>query len=775
MNTGSIDSLRRAALDRAVADVDVDGLMAQLEEPLWMLRRAIVAALAAIGDPAVRPLAASLQRDRKSETRIAATVDALVASTGDVEAVIVDSADHEDAAIVADVAQVLGRRRRAISVPTLVRLAEHKDDNVAVAALEGLGKVGGRAAVDAIVNAVESNQFFRTFPAIDVLGRTGDPRAVAPLAKLLASPQYAHEAARGLGRSAHRSAVVPLLALLVSPSDATVRVAALAVADLWQRHKETYGTTRPLDDALAVAVVDASADTAVRRLGHCLSGADVLEQVAICDTLGLFKGGDASQGLARLLDADPAVAAAAARALSRLGRTDGELATALTTGSSAQRAVLLPLLGRGRGPEIAACLQDSDASVRALACDALARLGHTSSVPELFERLSDNNPRVVQAAVGAIQSLGTQQTMALALAAASSKSAQVRRAALRVLSYFGRQESLTAFETALNDEDARVQETALQGLAFVEGARAFGLILDAATSPMARTRAAAMRALGSSRSDVRVQAALLRGLSDDDAWVRYYACQGVGKLALATSAAAVAALLDDPAGQVRVAAVEALSHLRSDAAHAALCAAAVSAEVDVKRAALIGLGIAGRNESLELLMKATTSEDAATRLVALSALAELTAPPVLPMLARAVSDADESVRTAALGFIASRPGADATRLLIGFLADENVREKARGALTVPVQGRVEGLLQALEGADDELAPQLTSVLARLNRADATAALEQAATLKTTAARKAAATTLAALGKRSSIDILKALAASDPEPEVRRVASLLLAQ
>ena len=185
--------------------------------------------------------------------------------------------------------------------------------------------------------------------------------------------------------------------------------------------------------------------------------------------------------------------------------------------------------------------------------------------------------------------------------------------------------------------------------------------------------------------------------------------------------------------------------------------------------------MAGRIESLDLLMTATASEDAATRLVALSALAELPSPQALPTLARAVSDPDEAVRTAALGFIASRGGPDATRTLIGFLSDGHVAQKAASALTIPADGRVEGLLHALEGADDELAPQLTSALARLNRADASAALEQATTLKNAPARKAAATTLAAVGKRSSIELLRALAQNDPAPEVRRVASLLLAQ
>ena len=37
-------------------------------------------------------------------------------------------------------------------------------------------------------------------------------------------------------------------------------------------------------------------------------------------------------------------------------------------------------------------------------------------------------------------------------------------------------------------------------------------------------------ALADASSEPRVHSALLRGLSDEDAWVRYYACQSLGKL-----------------------------------------------------------------------------------------------------------------------------------------------------------------------------------------------------------------------------------------------------
>ena len=86
-----------------------------------------------------------------------------------------------------------------------------------------------------------------------------------------------------------------------------------------------------------------------------------------------------------------------------------------------------------------------------------------------------------------------------------------------------------------------------------------------------------------------------------------------------------------------------------------------------------------------------------------------------------------------------------------------------------------GLSAALETADDETAGALTSALARMRRPDATAALLGTMTSANSRARKAAATTLAGLGQADALEILRVAAANDPEPEVRRVCSVLLSR
>ncbi|HTU63640.1 MAG TPA: HEAT repeat domain-containing protein, partial [Polyangiales bacterium] len=119
--------------------------------------------------------------------------------------------------------------------------------------------------------------------------------------------------------------------------------------------------------------------------------------------------------------------------------------------------------------------------------------------------------------------------------------------------------------------------------------------------------------------------------------------------------------------------------------------------------------------------------------------------------------------------------AQATRLLVDALAKTPLRPQILLALVAPVSGRIEGLLHALERADDELAPAIVSVLGRVDRDDASAAVFTALQLPNPAARKAAAALLAARGTREAMAALTRQAAEDPSDEVRRVCALLLVQ
>jgi HEAT repeat protein len=748
-------------------------LIEMLGDPSWVVRREVVESLANLGDAPIDLLCLELKNNRSNEARIAANVDTLVASKGSPEMAVAALANDADPAVAADVAQILGRRKNPSATQILIKMISHTNDNVAVGAIEALGRIGGKAAIEALITSIETGNFFRTFPAIDVLGRSGDPRVVEPLSKLLNNPSYLPEAARALGNTGERSALKPLLALLQSQADSIVRVVATSISELRDRFEEKSG-----GDAVAIELLLRSQIPVevVRRLARMLSEISLSESLAITKLLGIVGNAEAVPKLTEQLDARPEVAESAADALKKIGNSaDAHLREAIREGQSNRRKVLLPLITRSAAAEdVVVCLNDTDSEVRVLACETLSRLGVTTVVPKLFNLLSDANLRVVHSAIAAIQALGTREARTLAIEASQSPIAGVRRSALNILSYFGDASATQPLLKGLKDPDNRVREAALQGLPYLEDLSAQEVLYDFARDTNIRMKSLAMRAIGQlPKSTERAFSVLLKGIKDQDAWVRYYACQSLGRLGYDSAATEISLLLSDEAGQVRVSAVEALSNLNSKEAHIALRMAVQSTDADVKRAALVGLGISRRPEDLPIILAEINSSDAPTRLIALSALVGFPSPKVFGALSAAGSDPDEQVRSASIGFLSIRPEQEATEMLVELLSNERTHEKAKAALLIPSAGRTSGILIALESAGDELATMLISILSRLDHVDFTALLS-AMKLNNVAARKAAATAIAVhINRPEMAEALKDGAENDPDREVRLICKLLL--
>ena len=769
---------RLGHIERLVADgtAGIAPLVDLLDDPSWTVRRAVVAGLAAGGDAVVAPLCQALGHRRDNEGRIAATVDALAALNADVDARLAAMADDPDPALVADVAQILGRRRATAALPTLVALTppsseRHRRRGRPSRLLVGWAvRAAGR--LDWSTRSGAGNFFS------DLLPQSTSSAAAVSRARWSRSARCSVNRSmrprrRGpWGEPGDRAAVLALMPLLGRGAGAMVRVAAVALKELRQRNAEHFGSGERIEEAIAEA---GGGGGIVRQVVRALSDGDSAEKAALCFVLSVLRDTSTVPALTALLDGPVEVVEAASEALKRIGPgADRQILHEIRSGG-AKRA-LLPLVSHTMAAaEVLACLADPEADVRALACEALGRMGASDAVTALFPLLADPHPGVAFAALGAIQALGGRQIERLTLAALKSPEARVRRAAVRILAYFGFEGSLDPLLGALADPDERVREAALQGLPIFDDLRAREALLAAAKDPVDRTRAVAMRALGQCVGDIRVSAYLIRGLSDSDPWTRYYACQALGRLAFEPAAEAIGRLLADPAGQVRVAAVEALAFLKSEAALLALEGAIADAEPDVQRAALMGLGVARRIESLPRMLAATKATDPATRIVALSAIAAFRSPDVLHALVEGAVDPDAEVSTVAIGLLSAIPGAAATTELANILRRSRSREQIVSALSVHVEGRVSGLSSALESADDETAGALTSALARMRRPDATAALLGTMTSSNSPARKAAATTLAGLGQPDALAILRVAVANDPDPEVRRICSLLLSR
>lgn len=757
---------RIARVDELVARGGVDELIAALSDSSWTVRRSVVAGLASLGDEAVAPLCAWLQTRRTSEHAIAAAIDALVASLGtSVTAEVSSLLASPVAAVVEDAARILGRRRTADAVQPLVKLVADPSGNVALAAIEALGEIGGAASVDVLVGVIRTRDFFRTFPAMQVAARTADPRVVAPIAELLDDELFRDEAARALGRTGSSLAIPPLAKLLDEHGASVVETVAAALDDLIAK-----AGFAGADANVATVIRDAVA-ASTDRFVEAARTASIASRTAAIHVLGAVGNASTVTVLAGLVD-DPEFRAAAIASLERLLRND-DVALAAALALPATRATALPLVTtKAKAPVVRELLRDDDAEVRARACEALARIGDVSSVPTLFGVLADPSPRVAHAATAAIDSLGVAETPALAMTALASANPGVRRQALRIIAYLGCGEAFDAVVATIADPDVRIAELAVAALATCEEPRADDVLARVAIDKLDTLRAAAMRAAGH-RGGSRMIAVLLAGLDDRAGWVRYYACQGLGRLVQTDASERLVALLHDSLPHVRIVAIEALARLDSPVARDALTAAARSSDPDERRAALIGIANDTRPAAIDLLVDAAGSGDVSTRLVALAGLAPASDPRALACLASAVRDPDVDIRDAALSLVADRGDRAAADLLIDVALAQPLAHPAHAALSRPSPSRAAAIGARLAEASEIDAGPLAAALARMSHADATRALFGALAGPNPAARLAAATALVELGADGAVAAVRKLATDDPDLAVRRASAAAL--
>jgi HEAT repeat protein len=261
---------------------------------------------------------------------------------------------------------------------------------------------------------------------------------------------------------------------------------------------------------------------------------------------------------------------------------------------------------------------------------------------------------------------------------------------------------------------------------------------------------------------------LVGGARDDAAWVRYYACQGLGGQAIAGDGGPVIetlrACLADPAPHVRIAALEAIARQPGSEAAELLRAAARSGDPDERRAALVGVGLRSGDAELALLREAVRSPDVALRIVALPGLARRSEPEALADLAAAIADAD--VRDAALSLLADRTDRPAIDALLDVLvADRGAA--IRATVSRPSPARVAAITDRLVLGDGVAADELVAALARMATPEAVAGLFAALRARAPLARRSAAVALLAIEARGAAMAVRALAVGDPDPEVRR--------
>ncbi|AXL53337.1 PBS lyase [Paraburkholderia caffeinilytica] len=307
----------------------------------------------------------------------------------------------------------------------------------------------------------------------------------------------------------------------------------------------------------------------------------------------------------------------------------------------------------------------------------------------------------------------------------------------------------------LASADAAVRRIALLALADLEDEAVLGPIVTALRSDVS--------------SEVRAQAAEVLG-----AWER------------ADAVAALCEALADRAEDVREAAAQSLSNLKDPESGPLLAPWTAHGDPFVRQAALRGLRELRYAGALEPALAALAANEYIVRLEAVSVLGWLKNEHALgPLTAAAAQDPSAAVRRAAIGALGIGAAAtdDIIAALLSALGDAawQVREEAAATLgKLRAPGARDALIAALDDDYWQVRLQAVRALGKLGDANASAistASTAVAALLTHAIsnlRKEAALSLGELGDAASLPALQ-VAATDPDPEVRKAARIALAQ
>ncbi len=578
---GSADALGKLLADPApeVASAAAKGLSAMPNDP--RARQHLVAAYAAATPGGRAAIADALERIGVS-LREAVESEARFLWERNLAAL-----DRATGAARGGAAEEIGASARADAVQRLVPLVDpdrNRDRPLAAAAARGLGESGdwtARPFLEALLQ--QDDDAFLAESAASALGRLGDPRAADSLAAVAtAEPgRVATAAADALAALPEAPEVgIALCELAIRTPDPAVAARAAREA----RRRDAECPERPLLAKLgrpgALAALSAVAElapkgeaagSAVSKVVLLLDPArapDPAVRAAAARVLGRLGGPAAATAVARRLEA---VSARIGERRARWipgpppGSAPPEWIDAVGADDARELGGLLSVAGRlhveGAEALLLAWARDPLVAVRAGDVEGLSLLGTAGALDVVAGALEDVAPEVRLAAAEGLGRFGARGAPALARAAAAAASPDWRVALARALGDTGSAEAIPALARLLDGDSAAPAAAALARIGAPGGAAPLATYLD---RPQAPARAEVVEALAqlAARDAAPTIAALL---TDDRPDVRATAARALGRLRHEAASARLEALRSDYYGRVRRAAVEALSKLPAGA------------------------------------------------------------------------------------------------------------------------------------------------------------------------------------------------------------------
>lgn len=494
-----------------------------------------------------------------------------------------------------------------------------------------------------------------------------------------------------------------------------------------------------------------------------LPSGPVFQEIATLEELRSTGGG---RLLELLTDEDPEVRVRAARAVSRLpfpefgdDVTDA-LVRALEDENTEVRVEALFGLGLRADPRTAGVLatyhNDPDPLVRARVIEAASRIDAPELHAELLVHLRDSALEVRIATVEATSRWSRER--------ADGKA--VDRALIEALNPYVLTESTNASSSSTpprRDVETELAWRILFSLARRGSPQGRGAFLEYATSTIPLERIFAMKGLGRLPKDeesdegaaiVRVLANALgdpHALGAPDWRVSYEAAVSLGKWQHADGLAPLLGAVEDENAHVRAAALTALAGYEDapEQVQSALRRGLLDVSVEVRIAALISIAkVFPTGASLHMIEKLAASEDPILRAGAAEALGHVEGPKAIALLEELVADPNLRVAGSAIAALGKSSPEEARPILLGLLehTDNGLRLGAISALReMSAPSDIEPLLASAQTEGEMSSEVMTTVLE----------------------------TLAQIGGAKARDAVYN-AARDPRPEVRRVASRLLA-
>ena len=598
--TKNPDATVRLEAVQSLAEVeaveDQTRLVGVMGDPDWQVRSAAVQGLARRSAPeAIKALLESVREDHRNLAVLNSAIQVLVMCDVDTLSTLVEFLSDTDADLRMQAALALGEQRDERALPHLIAALDDADINVRFHVIEALGKLKDPAAGEPLARIAQTGEFFLAFPALDALRQIGDQSIANHLVCLLQNESLRETAAETLGALGDETVVAPLAAL-VNEAKIKVLPVARALTALRNRFEEVHGEGDYISDLTRQSLTPKG----IQHLLDALSKAEGDELRPLATVIGWLRGSSVDRTLVRLLG-EPSVRSEVLEALAHHG--EGVIELLLTQLESedidTKRAAVIVLgrLGFRRATVPLIKVLETTPALRVDVAHALARLGDETALDSLLQLIGDPDGGVRQAVVAALNSIGSARMPARIKPLLQDTNPLVRESAAKIVGYFGYEDCADSLLECCNDPDERVRKAALENLPFLDDRRINQVLATKLRTETPKVRAAVAAALG----NVDVETALANlalALNDEDAWVRYFAAQSLGRLRQKESVQPLMELVNrESLNHVKIAALEALGKIGGENAIKTIKAQLRSEDKDVARVAAQALRAASDQES----------------------------------------------------------------------------------------------------------------------------------------------------------------------------------